>query len=399
MTRFASFRLASLLALASLLCPATGVAHELRPAVADLTRVETTQESGGGLGIALRVNVEALLAGIGVEHEDTDDSPQAVEYDTLRALDPDVLRQRLDAFLPDLLDGLALVDEDGRRLDVTLSSAELPAIGDVRVARDSTLRLSASIPPTSTSVTWSWREAFGPVIVRSENADGPDAFSVYLLPGDTSDPLPLGPAGGEAVAVAAGDGPGAGRSAPPGTFGNYVRVGFVHIVPLGLDHILFVIGLFLLAPRAGPILWQVTTFTLAHSITLALATLGFVRVSAGIVEPLIALSIVAICVENLLTTRLHRWRLAVVFGFGLLHGLGFASVLQDVGGSATAFLTTLIAFNVGVELGQLLVVALCFACVGWWFRDKPWYRRFITVPASLAIGATGLFWFVQRAFG
>ena len=362
-------------------------AHELRPAVADLAR------DGDALEIALRVNVEALIAGIGVAHEDTDDSPQAADYDALRALDPTALAGRLERFLPRLLEGLVLVDEGGRRLEPALAATELPEVGDVRVARDSTLRLVAPLPADATALTWRWSRDFGPVIVRSARADGPDAFSVYLLPGETSDPLPLGSAeGGE-------DGATARSGVPVGTFLNYVNVGFRHIVPLGIDHVLFVVGLFLLAPRARPIFWQVTTFTLAHSVTLALATFGIVSVPARIVEPLIALSIVVVALENLFTSRLHRWRLLVVFAFGLLHGLGFASVLADVGGGTGAFVTRLIAFNVGVELGQLLVVALCFAAVGWWFRDAPWYRRVVAVPGSLAIGAIGLLWFVQRAFG
>lgn len=110
----------------------------------------------------------------------------------------------------------------------------------------------------------------------------------------------------------------------------YLRLGFTHILPGGLDHVLFVLGLFLLAPMWRPVLAQVTTFTLAHSITLGLALYGAVSVSRAIVEPLIALSIAYVAVENLVTTELKPWRLALVFLFGLLHGMGFAGVLQDL---------------------------------------------------------------------
>ena len=404
--------LVALLALAAALASPLVRGHELRPAVADLAR------DGDTLAISLRVNVEALLAGIGVEHDDTDDSPRAADYDALRALAPDALRARLDGFLPELLDGLELTAPDGPRLDVRLASAELPPVGDVRVVRDSTLRLEASLGGAE-RVRWRWAETFGPVIVRSASGDGPDAFSVYLLPGDTSDPLPLGRSSAADAEASASPAPDAassdgsadageadggettrrGGGVPSGTFANYVRVGFVHIVPLGLDHILFVVGLFLLAPRARPILWQVTAFTLAHSVTLALATLGLVSVPGRVVEPLIALSIVVVAVENLFAARLHRWRIAFVFAFGLLHGLGFASVLEDVGGGTGAFLTRLLAFNVGVELGQLAVVLTCFALVGYWFRDRSWYRSVVTVPGSLAIASIGLFWFVERVLG
>ena len=175
-----------------------------------------------------------------------------------------------------------------------------------------------------------------------------------------------------------------------------MAIGYEHIVPRGLDHILFVIGLFLLAPRFKPIAWQISMFTLAHTITLALGMTGIIALPASIVEPLIALSISVICVENLLANRTGKSRLAIVFVFGLLHGLGFAGVLSDIGLASDRFASSLLAFNIGVELGQLTVVFLCFLLVGWWFGEKPWYRKIVTNPASLLIGATGSFWFLQR---
>jgi hydrogenase/urease accessory protein HupE len=135
-------------------------------------------------------------------------------------------------------------------------------------------------------------------------------------------------------------------------FRDYIGIGFTHIVPKGLDHILFVVGLFLLSPRLKPLLIQITSFTVAHSVTLALAMLGVISAPASIVEPLIAASIVFIAVENLATNRLSPWRPFVVFGFGLLHGLGFAGVLTEIGLSPAHFASGLIAFNVGVELGS-----------------------------------------------
>ena len=145
-------------------------------------------------------------------------------------------------------------------------------------------------------------------------------------------------------------------------------------MPLGLDHILFVLGLYLLSVRLRPILIQVTSFTVAHSVTLGLGLYGVVSVPPSVVEPLIAVSIVFIAVENFLTDRLTPWRPYLVFGFGLIHGLGFAGVLHEVGLVRDDFINGLIAFNVGVELGQLAVIALAFLVTGLWFRKKPWYR-------------------------
>ncbi len=176
---------------------------------------------------------------------------------------------------------------------------------------------------------------------------------------------------------------------------RYIRMGYLHIVPEGLDHILFVLGLFLLSTRMKDLLKQITAFTVAHSLTLALSLYGVVRLPAGIVEPIIAASIVFVAVENLVSAKMHRWRVGVVFLFGLVHGLGFASALRDAGLAKADFLTALVGFNSGVELGQLSVVLAAFALVGW-FRSHERYRSLVTVPASILIAATALFWTVER---
>ena len=155
---------------------------------------------------------------------------------------------------------------------------------------------------------------------------------------------------------------------------------------------LFVLGLFLLSTRMRPLLWQITMFTIAHSITLAMAMTGLIELPAQVVEPLIALSIAYVGVENVWHRRLHKSRLVLVFAFGLLHGLGFASMLADFGMPDDAFLTALISFNLGVEGGQLAVVVMAFLAVGLWFGEKPYYRKRIVVPGSLLITAVGLYW-------
>ena len=180
--------------------------------------------------------------------------------------------------------------------------------------------------------------------------------------------------------------------------GSYLALGFTHIVPKGLDHILFVLGIYLLSTRLRPVVAQVTTFTVAHTITLALAVLGVLSLPSRIVEPLIALSIAYVALENLMTSELKPWRLALVFTFGLLHGLGFAGVLRDVGLPRSELVTALLSFNLGVEAGQLTVIGLAFATVGW-LRHKPWYRQRAVWPLSVLIGGVGLYWTVQRIRG
>jgi hypothetical protein len=179
-------------------------------------------------------------------------------------------------------------------------------------------------------------------------------------------------------------------------FSYYVKLGFQHIIPLGLDHILFVVGLYLLSPKLKTIIWQATAFTVAHTITLIMSMKNIIVAPPDIVEPIIALSIVFIAVENLITSTLQPWRIALVFAFGLVHGMGFASALNELGIPRDAFFSSLLSFNVGVELGQISVILLCYALFGRWFSEKEWYKSRLVVPMSLAIAAIAVFWTVQR---
>lgn len=170
--------------------------------------------------------------------------------------------------------------------------------------------------------------------------------------------------------------------------------GFLHVVPAGLDHILFVLGIFLLRRHWQPLIRQSLAFTAAHTITLGLAAAGKIRVPAEIVEPVIALSITALAVENLFVREAKPWRLWLVFVFGLVHGLGFASVLSGWIGKDGWFLPTLIAANLGVELGQVAVLVAAWALTWRWHERPAWdhFRRW----ACVALAATGLWWFADR---
>ena len=176
---------------------------------------------------------------------------------------------------------------------------------------------------------------------------------------------------------------------------QYLWLGYTHILPKGLDHILFVLGLFLLSPRLKTLLLQVTAFTIAHSITLGLSMYGIVSLPPRVVEPLIALSIAYVAIENLLTRELKPWRVALVFMFGLLHGLGFAGVLRALGLPRAEFLTALLTFNAGVEIGQLTIIAAAWLLVGA-FMERRWYRKAIAVPASSGIALVAVYWTVTR---
>lgn len=179
------------------------------------------------------------------------------------------------------------------------------------------------------------------------------------------------------------------------TFLGFLRYGFTHVLPEGLDHILFVLGLFLLSRSWKPVLTQVTAFTLAHSLTLGLAAAGMIKIPASIVEPIIALSIAAIAIENIFHPEYTRWRLVIVLVFGSIHGLGFASGLAEKPIPQDSFLLALTGFNVGVEGAQLAVIGLAYAAT-FWVKDEKEYRRWIVIPASALIALAGLFWAYER---
>lgn len=408
------------------------------PSIADMT------QEGETLNFDVRLNLETFIAGIDMTAvADTGNAAQADEYDILRAMTPEALSERFAAFWPQMAAAMTLT-ADGAALQPVLTSTSVGPIGDVEVIRASEISFTAQLPEGAKTVQVGWPSEYGVLVIRQMGVDAP--YDGYLEAGSLSDP----------IALAGGD-----QATGWETFVRYIPIGFDHIVPKGLDHILFVLGLFFLAARMRPLLTQVTLFTLAHTITLAAAALGWVVVPGSIVEPLIAASIVYVAVENIFMKNLSPWRPFVIFGFGLLHGLGFASVLAEFGLPDNAFIPALIGFNVGVEVGQLAVILVMFLCV-WqalrvdrganeasqgmvlygvlaaiaavliWLNPAPlvtliegpvWvfaaplmaifllcmasiqfrahldaYRRVVAIPASAFIALVGAYWFVERVF-
>jgi hypothetical protein len=181
------------------------------------------------------------------------------------------------------------------------------------------------------------------------------------------------------------------------TFISFLRQGFVHVVPLGLDHILFVFGLFLLSRKWKPLILQVSAFTLAHTLTLGLATLGIISVSPQIVEPIIAASIAVIALENIFFPGYKPYRLVIVFIFGLIHGLGFAGALSGFNLEPTSLLIGLFGFNLGVEFGQLALLIAAYLLTAQ-IKNQSNYRQWIVIPGSLTIALFGIYWTIERIF-
>ena len=363
-----------LLAALCLMFSTSARAHEIRPAVADVSVTADAVE------MSISLTLEPLIAGINlVGLENTNDAPEALIYDQLRAQSPEALRAAFEGAWPRIQDNIQII-VNGVTLPPEFVGVSITPNPDLELPRDTTLTLRADLPMGDAPVQIGWSASYGELVLRQVGG-GADAYQGFLTNGELSAPLPRG------TALSEGAWP---------VFTRYVVAGFEHIIPLGIDHILFVLGLFFFSLRLKPLLLQVSAFTLAHTITLALASLEIVRVPASVVEPLIAASIVYVGVENILGRENLRARTALVFGFGLLHGLGFASVLGDFGITADRFGVALVGFNIGVEFGQLAVIGLAFLAVGLWFGKRDWYRPFIAIPASVVISAIGAYWVVER---
>ncbi len=353
---------------------APGHSHEVTPTIADFVTKD------GTLDMKLRLNAEAFVAGIDLDtHQNTEETGQAGDYDMLRALPPEELRPMLRVFAEDWIASISI--EAGVPVQLELQNLRIGPVGDLNVPRESYIDVTAVLPPGATVLTLTWPTGSGAVVLRQNGVEAP--YTGYLQGGDSSGPIAI--SGGSALS-------------PQEAFFAYIPVGFDHILPKGLDHILFVLGLFFLSTRLRPLIWQISAFTVAHTITLACGALGIVKVNPEIVEPLIAASIVFVAVENIFSRRLHSWRTFIIFGFGLLHGLGFASVLAEFGLPQSQFIPALVGFNVGVELGQLTVIALAFVAVGYWFGKHPKYRGRVAIPASVTIALIGGYWFVERVW-
>jgi hypothetical protein len=245
------------------------------------------------------------------------------------------------------------------------------------------------------SLSWSTDLMYGtyPLVIR--RGDGRE--TIHWLDGQASSgPLPLSQLTESHVSVLSG-----------------LWLGFTHIVPKGLDHILFVLGLFLLCPvgrrnrepgtgNGEPgtgnrkLILQVSAFTMAHTVTLGLSLNGLVEAPGHVVEPLIALSVAYVGVENLFTSRLHPWRVVLVFAFGLLHGLGFAGAMSELPYSRADLLGMLMSFNVGVELGQLAVIAGAALVMQVVLSHRDSWQRPAARLASAGVGLMGLVWTVER---
>ena len=348
--------------------------HELSPNIVNL-QIEKNR-----ISIEFTTNLEAYLAGVDFSIlENTNDHDNEKYYKILRKLNNSELT---NIFLKDWDNFISLffiAPEDGTKLsNFNFSRIDTEDIDNTEVSRLSNIHFFIENKGMN-PITFQASRTLGEIILRQTGVE--NGVTQFLLSGEKSKVI----------------------SAKPGkpldwidTFLDYIPVGFTHILPKGLDHILFVFGLLFLTPKFYPLLIQISIFTLAHTITLAISSLNIIDISTKIIEPLIAMSIIYVAVENFFNSSLTRYRSIIIFIFGLLHGLGFASVLSSFGLPGTNFIWALVGFNVGVEIGQITIVLAFYAIFIYWIKTKNYYRKYISIPGSVIIAFFGSFWLIER---
>ena len=347
-----------------------GAAHEL-----GTSRVSVTLTRDGVCMVEITADAASLLARLQAA------SGRARERSVAR----DEYTTRIAALGSTLL-GHADLRVDGAPAPLRVDAVQLEAITDAESELRPpvvVVRLRGAVPADARTLTWGYDLTSASYALTITPADGAP-HTEWLEGGQVGEPIALAATPQVPARLA--------------TAHTYFGLGFTHILPKGLDHILFVLGIFLFGRGLRPMLWQISAFTVAHSITLGLAMYGLVSLPASIVEPLIALSIVYVAFENLVVSELKPWRVVLVFAFGLLHGLGFAGVLRELALPRGEFVTGLVTFNLGVEAGQLTVIAGATLLVAHWARHQERYRRLVVVPGSCAIALVGAYWTLSRLF-
>ena len=348
--------------------------HELSPNIINF------QIDKNRISIEFTTNLEAYLAGVDFSILDnTNDHDNEEYYKALRKLNNSELTKIFLKNWDKFVSLFSIVYEDGTKLsNFNFSKIDTEDIDNPQVSRLSNIYFFVENQEMK-PVTFQASKTLGEIIFRQIGVE--NGVTQFLLSGEKSQVI-------------------SAKTGKPldwiDTFLDYIPVGFAHILPKGLDHILFVLGLLFLTPKVYPLLIQVSIFTLAHTITLAISSLKIIDISSAIIEPLIAASIIYVAIENFFNSSLTKYRSIIIFFFGLLHGLGFASVLSSFGLPGTNFIWALVGFNVGVEIGQLTIILAFYTIFIYWIKTKNYYRKYISIPGSLIIALFGTFWLLER---
>jgi hypothetical protein len=336
--------------------------------------------------ISIDLSLEGAISGIGTQYKNTIDSPNAAQYDTLRALEPDVLRERFKDFEAEFLNSFEF-SINNKVQKLALKNTKIDIVGYKKRPRKTVLIYQVQLNEWPKTLEWQYGKIYGDSALRWQMYKK-DEYNwsqwQWLREGNSSGIIDIN------------------HTEPVGMlkrFIEFVKIGFDHVIPLGWDHILFIIGMALSSLFWNRLLVLVSSFTLAHTLTLGLAMFGLVEISPRIIEPLIAFSIAYVAIENLLIKQSIKRKTLVVFIFGLIHGLGFASMLKNFEMTSEYFLTTLIGFNIGVELAQIVIIFTVVAVLIILRALKFNYRQLAVIPTSIIIALIGFYWGIERLIG
>tara|TARA_Y100001935_G_scaffold63280_1_gene53147 strand:+ start:935 stop:2095 length:1161 start_codon:yes stop_codon:yes gene_type:complete len=356
----------------------TSFAHEIKPSIADFYYDENY------LNFEIRLNAELILSNIDASKiTNTNSSPLSKIYDEYRLLDKNELEKILLESWEKINPNIE-IKINNKLTNIDLVKVETQDLSNFEISRDSLIFLKIPLNQNSDYFTFKWLKNYGPIILR-ENNDlklENDLFTEYLQSGVEADKIFFKENNFRSNLV---------------SFMNFFVLGIQHIIPKGLDHILFIFGLFLFSSSINKLVKQITIFTIAHSVTLIFVSLSVIKINSNIVEPVIALSIVYVGVENIFKNYIKEYlRYIVILFFGLLHGLGFALVLSDIGYRSSKLYLNLISFNIGIEVAQISLILFLYLLVGIKFAKNQYYRIVFQLPSSIFIASIGLYWFFER---
>ena len=351
-------------------------AHEIKPAIVEFNKVKNQ------INIVLKFNAEAFLANIDAsDYKETINFSNSIKYSELRLLPREILKEKVFESRDQIINSI-FIKTSKKQLNLKLVEINVLEEKNIEKVRFTKVYLKTEIKFIETPITFSAKKIFGPLIFKNfsnidKDTDKPQ--SQWLKPGNQTSNL--------------------GILQIKNNTTNFsilgIWNGILQIILYGFDHILFILGLFFFSHKLKPLLIQVTTFTIAHSITLIFGGLGYITISPLIIEVIIAASIIWIGFENLFRKKMKVSRLGVIFTFGLIHGLGFASMFKPKGLEGTDYYLNLLSFNIGIELG-LLITLLPLIILIPLFNRLSWYRILIAMPASIIIALFGVEMFIDR---
>ena len=356
----------------------SSIAHEIKPSIADFTYDENY------LNIEVRLNAELILSNIDASNiSNTNSSPLTEIYDRYRLLDKKDLENSILESWKDISSNID-IKINNKLKTIDLIKIETQDVKNFEISRDTLIYFRVLLNQKSEHFTFQWIKNYGPIILR-ENNDlklEDDLVTEYLQSGTESDPIFFKENNIRSMFT---------------SFTKFLVLGIQHIIPKGLDHILFIFGLFLFSSSLNKLIKQITIFTIAHSITLIFVSLSLIKINPQIVEPIIALSIVYVGLENIFKNYIKEYmRYVVILFFGLLHGLGFALVLSDIGYRSSKLFLNLISFNIGIEVAQISIILFLYLLIAIKFAKNKYYRIAFQIPSSILIASIGLYWFIER---